>query len=90
MRMTAKEFAQTNNIPLCTVKRYCKQGIFRCHRIGRKYSIDVNYALKALDDLDEQEQALNIPIKPAQHKRKRSSGVFDFEAALKAEMRRIS
>ncbi len=61
--MTAKEFSVKNNMPLCTVKRYCKNGTFRYQRIGRKYSIDVDYALKALTDLDEQQQILNTPIK---------------------------
>ena len=61
--MTAKEFSVKNSIPLCTVKKYCKSGIFKYHRIGRTYSINVEYALKALADLDEQQQILNAPIK---------------------------
>lgn len=83
MRMTAKEFAEKNNMPLYTVKRYCKKGIFRCHMIGRKYSIDVDYALKALTQLDEQQAVLNKPIKPAPCVRRRKiTTQSDFLKAL--------
>ncbi|WP_196603453.1 hypothetical protein [Pectinatus haikarae] len=71
MRMTAKEFALKNNMPLATVKRYCKKGLFRCHRIGRKYSIDVSCALKALADLDEQQAALSKPMNPVPRRQSR-------------------
>lgn len=63
MRMTAKEFAITQNMSLITVKRYCKQGIFKHHRIGRTYNIDVEYAISALARLDEQQHVLDTPIK---------------------------
>lgn len=88
MRMTAKEFATKNNMPLATVKRYCKKGIFRCHRIGRKYSIDVTYALKALADLDEQQAMLSKPIKPIPRRQSRRINTPDDFLKALDDMRR--
>lgn len=85
MRMTAKELAKAQNIPLVTVKKYCTDGIFRYHKIGRKYSIDVEYAIKALAKLDEQQHVIDTPIKPVtqcRHKVIRTED--DFRAAVRA------
>lgn len=85
MRMTAKELSQAQNIPLETVKHYCTTGVFKYHRVGRTYSIDADYAAKALAKLDEQQQVIDTPIKPiAQCRHKVICTEDDFRAAIKA------
>ncbi|WP_196606622.1 hypothetical protein [Pectinatus frisingensis] len=62
-RMTLKEFAESHNILKGTVKRLCKKNVIEYHKDGPRYSIDVDQAEQALKELDNQQRAINTPIK---------------------------
>lgn len=83
MQMTAKEFSISQNMPLNTVKRYCKNGIFKCCRIGRRYCIDVDYAVNAIKEMQVNNKLDNHKIINKRRKG-RIRTVTEFHAALKA------
>ena len=59
MRVTAKEFAELEHMPLKRVKRYCHEGIFSYHRVGRIYSIDYEESKENLKKLDAHQAELD-------------------------------
>lgn len=46
--MYANEYAKYSGYPTLTIKKYCRDGVIPCDRIGRKYLINPDLADKTL------------------------------------------
>lgn len=78
--MTAREYAATRNIPLATVRSYCREGVVPYLQRGKPYLVDPVLADEAIAQL----MCKNMTFRSNGMRRSNRKKKFDFEAALAA------
>lgn len=54
--ITAKQFSTSTNLPISSIRRYCRTGIIPSIRVGRVYYFDEEEAKEAIDGMKKRRE----------------------------------